>query len=103
MATQFLLFVTGESARSARAEANLRVLADLALDGAADLEVCDVESDPARADEWQVMATPTVVRISPAPQRRAVGDFSDLGQLATAMDVHLPRARERDGVPGASG
>lgn len=90
MTTRFLLFVAGDSARSARAEANLRVLSDLALEGEAHLEICDVTQNPVRADDWGVMATPLVVRLDPKPQRRAVGDFSDLGQLAAAMEVHLP-------------
>lgn len=93
MRTSFLLFVAGDSARSARAEANLRVLADLALEGRADVEICDVTQEPSRADEWRVMATPMVVRVMPEPQRRAVGDFSDLGQLAAAMDVDLPEMK----------
>lgn len=95
MTTRFLLFVAGDSARSARAEANLRVLSDLALDGEAELDICDVTTDPVRADEWRVMATPMVVRLAPEPHRRAVGDFSDLGQLAAAMQVYLPEARTR--------
>ena len=85
------LFVAGDSARSRDAAANLaRVCTDM-FGGDAEIETVDILRDPAAADEYRVLTTPTVVRLSPAPRRRVTGDLRDAAQVLAALDLH-PRS-----------
>ncbi|WP_199708046.1 circadian clock KaiB family protein [Teichococcus wenyumeiae] len=71
------LFVAGSSARSLRTVQELRQLCQQALGAAVDLEVVDIYQQPELAERDGVVAAPTLLRISPAPVRRLVGDLSD--------------------------
>lgn len=73
----FRLYTTGSTARSARALRNLVELCELRLKGRYQLEVIDIYQDPGRASEAQIIAAPTLVKESPAPVCRLVGDLSD--------------------------
>lgn len=86
---RFTLFIAGESPRSTRAVENLRALGTRNLEGAFELEVVDVTVDAARAEEHQILATPTVIKIEPVPVRRVTGDLSDPDAVALALG--LPR------------
>ncbi len=79
------LFVAGDSPRAREAAANLaRACAELA-DGEARIETVDILLDPGAADEFRVLTTPTVVRVSPMPRRRVTGDLRDVNQVLSAL------------------
>jgi circadian clock protein KaiB len=84
---RFRLFVVGGNVGSARAEPDLRALLDERLPGAYQLEVIDLRLEPDLARAAAVMAVPTVIRVAPGPERRAMGDFSDRGRLAAILDL----------------
>lgn len=88
MTYSFVLYVTGFTSRSLSAAANLRTVCDAILgpDGY-QLEIVDVIDDAGRADDARIIATPTVVRVSPAPQLRVVGDLSVTDQVARALEL----------------
>ena len=86
---RFALFIAGSSPRSTRALENIRELGDQNLGGSYELEVVDVTEDVMRAEEQQIMATPTVIKLSPEPVRRVTGDLSDPDAVALALG--LPR------------
>ena len=87
---KFRLFVAGETARSLRAAAHIRTLCAEVLDDDYELEIIDVLERPDLADEARILATPTVIKASPPPLRRVIGDLSDLQRLASALDLELP-------------
>ena len=87
----FRLYITGETGRSRRATDNLRALCEERLAGVYDLEVVDVLDRPELAEEDRIIATPTAIRLIPLPQRRVIGDLSDLGLAATALDLPDPQ------------
>lgn len=91
-ATRYVLrlYVTGSTARSARAIANLRYICEEHLSGRYDLEVIDVYQRPEAAREVQLIAVPTLVRLLPEPLRRVVGDLSDRDKVLQGLDL-LPR------------
>lgn len=89
---EFRLYVTDETGRSRRAAANLRALCEARLEGFYELEVVDVLDRPDLAEEDRIIATPTVIRLVPLPQRRVIGDLSDLSLAAAALD--LPDTQE---------
>lgn len=92
------LFVAGRSSRSSRAEQALEALRREAAHASFDIEVIDVLERPDLADEARVLATPMVLRTQPQPERRVVGDLSDLDGLARALDVEISLAFHGGGV-----
>lgn len=83
----FRLYVAGHTERSLAAEANLRMLCESFLPGGYELEVIDAVEQPGRAEEQRILATPTVLRLTPSPQRRVIGDLSDHRRAAQALGL----------------
>ena len=95
----FRIFVTGESLRAQRAAANLHSLCAAALGNAFKIEVVDVLERPELAESERIIATPTVLRLSPPPLRRVVGDLSDFDLAAAALGLVHPEAPANPGGP----
>jgi len=81
------LFVAGDTPRSQLAIANLRRLVDGRLAGRCEMRVVDVREDPDRAESDRILTTPTLIKESPAPTRRVIGDLSDLDQVLFALSL----------------
>ena len=79
------LFITGSTPRSTRALENMRRLCATTLDGRYDLEVIDVYDDPEATREYQIIATPTLVKVLPEPLRRIIGDLSDTERVLAGL------------------
>jgi circadian clock protein KaiB len=86
----FKLYVTGGTRLSQEAETNLRSLCKNRLLSHYDIEVVDVLERPELAEEEQILATPTVVKIAPPPPLRVIGDLSDQEQAADAFGLPRP-------------
>ena len=71
------LYVTGSTLLSTRAIENIEALINEELRGAYACEVVDVLERPDLAEEDGIFATPTLVRRSPGPVRKLIGDLSD--------------------------
>jgi circadian clock protein KaiB len=87
--TRFVLrlYVTGTTARSMRAIANLRELCEQHLAGQYDLEVVDLYQQPELAAREQLVAAPTLVKKLPLPLRRLVGDLSNPKRVLAGLDL----------------
>ncbi len=85
------LYVAGLTARSARAIERVRGICDDQLRGRCELEVIDIYQLPALAKGDQIVATPTLIRILPAPLRRYIGDLSK-EKIVFGLDVKERRA-----------
>src|SRR5512140_3677378 len=70
------LYVTGTTARSVRAIANMKKICDEHLPGRYRLEVIDLYQQPELAQMQQIVAAPTLVKELPLPVRRVLGDMS---------------------------
>ena len=70
------LFITGQTFRSQKAVSNVNRLVEN-LGGVGRLEIIDVLERPQLAEEEGVLATPTLIKESPPPKLRVVGDLSD--------------------------
>ncbi len=81
------LFVTGTTTRSLRAIANIRRICDEHLAGRCELEVVDVYANPEATREFQIVATPTLVKILPEPMRRIIGDLSDSPRVLAGLNI----------------
>ena len=84
------LFVTGSTARSARAIQNIRAICEEKLHGRYDLEVIDIYQHPEHIRPEQVVVTPTLVKKLPLPVRKIIGDLSDKERVLVGLDV-IPR------------
>ncbi|MGW1679999.1 circadian clock KaiB family protein [Saccharopolyspora sp. NPDC002376] len=84
--------MAGQTERSQAAVTNLRLLCESMVPGRYELEVIDAAERPDVAAEERILATPTVVRLAPLPQRRVIGDLSDHGRAAAALGLPAPDA-----------
>jgi len=92
------LYVAGDAPNSTRARANLRRLL-LDVDPARyDLEVIDCLDQPLRALSDGVLVTPTLVRVSPEPQRTVVGTLRELERVADALEIEVITVPQGDGA-----
>ena len=85
----FRLYVTGATPGSSRAIALIKAFCEQFLKGRYLLEVVDVYQQPALADEERIFATPTLVKTSPLPLRRIVGNLSDPKRLQAGLGILL--------------
>jgi circadian clock protein KaiB len=81
------LYVAGASARSERAIENLRSISEVLLRGRAVVNIIDVLKQPEQAEQAHIMATPTLVREQPPPERRIIGDLSDQETVLKALSI----------------
>jgi circadian clock protein KaiB len=81
------LYVTGTTPASSRAIERVRAFCDQHLEGRFELEVFDIHQMPALAQEHQIIATPTLVKVLPTPLRRFVGDLSRLEKVLFGLDL----------------
>ena len=65
---------------------NLKELCEKHLDQY-ELEVVDLVENFAQAKEDQVLALPTLVRRSPPPVRKVIGDLSNTDQVVIALGL----------------
>ena len=81
------LYVTGRTPRSERAVANLRRICARFQAAQYDLLIIDVLDRPQLAEEEKILATPTLIKESPPPARRVIGDLSDMAQVLSVLDL----------------
>jgi len=81
----YRLYVSAASPVSSRAVVNARRFFEQHLPGQHRLQVLDISDHVASARVDQVVASPTLIRISPLPQRRFIGDMSDTDRLRVSL------------------
>lgn len=86
------LYVAGHSHRSESAIANLRKICDGAPDDLLEMDVVDVLARPDLGIREQILVTPTLIRESPPPAQRIVGDLSDPDKVLVWLDIEHSQA-----------
>jgi circadian clock protein KaiB len=81
------LYVADKSPNSARAMANLQSICLEYLKGRYHIEVIDILNEPLRALSEGVLVTPTLVRLSPLPVRKILGDLSNRLVVIQALEL----------------
>jgi circadian clock protein KaiB len=81
------LYIADNTQPSVKAMANLEAIRRNHLYGYADIEIVDILEDPIRTLVEGVLVTPTLVRLSPLPARRIVGDLSDTLEVLQALEA----------------
>ena len=90
MLYKFRLYVTPLTSNSQRAISNLEALCREELEGEYEIEIIDVTQQPMRAERDRILATPTMVRTTPEPIKRIIGDLSDRQKVRTSLDLLPP-------------
>ena len=88
------LYVTGLTSRSTRAINVVRAICEEHLSGRYELEIIDVYQQPTRISEDQIFAIPTLVKTSPFPLRRIIGDMSNRERLLLGLGIHPETVHE---------
>ncbi len=81
------LFVTGATPNSARAISNLKEFCETYLKGKYELEIVDVYQQPLMAGSEQLIALPMLIKKTPLPQRRLIGDMSDTDKVLRGLNL----------------
>lgn len=81
------MYVTGASPNSAKAISNIKNICDEHLSGKYDLEIIDIYQEPLIAQREQVVAIPMLVKSSPLPLKRLIGDMSDKEKVLSAFGL----------------
>ena len=81
------LFITGASPNSSRAIANLKEICEKHLKGNYELEIIDVYQQPLIAQSEQVIALPMLIKMSPSPVRRLIGDMSNTEKVLRGLGL----------------
>ena len=81
------LYVAGRNPKSIIAQRNLTCLCEQHLTTPYQIEIVDLTTHPELARTDQILATPTLVRLTPAPERRVIGDLSDSDSVIFGLDL----------------
>ncbi|MCJ2092073.1 MULTISPECIES: circadian clock KaiB family protein [unclassified Methylobacterium] len=96
---QLRLFIAGTSPRSQRTIENLRRICREHLADRHSLVIVDIYQQPELAEAAQVVAAPTLLKLTPEPLRRIVGDLSDEARVLRGLGVYpLPRGGDGSSI-----
>ena len=92
----FRLYVVDEGPSSARAIANLSAICKKYLPDNHQIEIVDILQNPRRVLSDKILATPTLIKLSPSPVQKIIGDLSEEAKVLLALGLqHGPRETTR--------
>jgi circadian clock protein KaiB len=83
---KFRLYLAGDAPNSTQAVLNLKSFCVKHLPDRYEIEMIDVICEPQRALADGVLLTPMVVRVSPGPVRRIIGNLSEQKPLLRLLE-----------------
>lgn len=90
----FRLYIADDAPNSRLAHANLEKIAStLQLDNY-QLEIVDVLENPKQAMEDEVIVTPMLVKLSPLPECRIIGNLNDHDKVAYILDLQTEHEKK---------
>ena len=81
------LYVAGGAPNSVRAIAHLEAICQQYLKGSYQLEIVDVFEQPLRALADGVIVTPSLLKLSPPPAARVVGNLGDKNNVLLTLGL----------------
>jgi circadian clock protein KaiB len=81
------LYVAGSTPHSSRAITNLKAICETYLKDRYELTVVNLYEQRERTRADQIVVAPTLVRQSPLPVRRLIGDLSKTGRVLAALNI----------------
>jgi len=79
------LYVAGSAPNSLRAIANAKAICEEHYYACHELEIVDLLEQPERASSDGIIVTPTLLKVSPLPARRLIGNLNDLNQVLLTL------------------
>jgi circadian clock protein KaiB len=83
----FRLYLAGDAPQSQLARSNLQAICDAYLNGNWHVEIIDLLKEPRRFLEDEILVTPTLIRYTPPPVCRLMGNLSDHATVLAAMGL----------------
>jgi circadian clock protein KaiB len=84
---EFRLYVADTTPRSLLAAGNVERLCAKYLGGDFQVTVVDIMKHPSWARRDAIVAVPTLVRVTPGPQKTVIGTLSDTKRALAALDM----------------
>ena len=81
------LYVAGHTPNSVRAISSVKKLLENEFHGSYILEIVDVLKNPQQALDYEILATPTLIRVMPPPPKRVIGDLSNRDKVLLGLDL----------------
>ncbi|WP_374951472.1 circadian clock KaiB family protein [Mucilaginibacter sp.] len=81
------LFIIGASPNSIRAVENLKAICEQYLAGRYELEIIDIHQQKELAEHENVVALPLLIKRTPSPERRLIGDMSDTQKVLKGLGL----------------
>lgn len=81
-----ILYIAGKSTRTMDSVATAKAMCHGRLKGRCHLEIVDLMEHPDRAIKDQIVATPTLVRKHPNPEKKLIG-ISTLEKIFSGLEV----------------
>jgi circadian clock protein KaiB len=82
---QLRLYIAGQAQNSLMAIANLNKILVQWPEADCNVEIVDVLTDPRRALADRVLVTPVLIRVSPQPELRLIGNLSETEKVAQTL------------------
>ena len=89
------LFISGMTPSSRKAIENVKRICQEQLPGCHELEIVDIYQQPQLAQEAQIVAVPTLVKLLPLPSRKMIGDMSQTGRVLHWLGLQARTASQR--------
>ena len=81
------LYITGTSPNSVKAIQNLKLICEEHLKDRYSLEIIDVYQQAELARRDQIVALPLLIKKSPLPERRLIGDMSETTKVLRGLGL----------------
>jgi circadian clock protein KaiB len=81
------LYFAGRTPKVLVAVTNLRETCSKRLKGRCGIKLIDLYKHPAWGKSEQIVATPTLVKKFPLPERRVIGDLSDADRVFSGLEL----------------
>jgi circadian clock protein KaiB len=91
--------VAGDSPDSAIAVANLKSLFPDGASSPVEIEIVDVQQDPARAARDAILVTPTLLKVAPNPRCRILGNLKNREALMGVLGIDRRRPERHRAEP----
>ena len=79
------LYISGATQRSERAITNIKSVCEEHIKGRYRLNVIDIYQSPGQLAKHNIVAAPTLIKETPLPVRRLVGDLSDTARVLEGL------------------
>ncbi len=81
------LYIAGQNPKTITAINNLKLICEDQLKGKYKIKVIDLHKKPSIAHDDQIIAIPTLVRKSPLPVKKLIGDLSKTERVLVGLDL----------------